>query len=168
MTASALGTVTQPPSAVSPEITGTFVPSTAPTQIVEMKYEIKFYINYDGFVDREPTEEEYEGLRESLEAYFLTYIGQQYEANPSGGTDLVAHNMTLLEADYIPNPTEDRYTHRLFFQSDFAFAGRDPPVKDLFGYYETMSLQELTEKGVWAARPQPGLFYYTAGIFWQN
>lgn len=129
-----------------------------------MQYQIKFYINYEGFEDREPTEAEYEGLRVALEAFFFRYIGQQYESNPQ--LALIHHDLAIVVAEYIPTPTEDRYTHRIVFQSDYAFDGGEPPVSEIFSFYDSMSLQQLTEEGVWPAEPFRGLFYYTAGIFW--
>lgn len=131
---------------------------------MEMRYEIKFFIDYAGFEDREPTEEEYAGLRVALEDFFFRYIGGKYENNTN--TELLRHDLAILDKEYIPIPTEDRYSHRVEFKSDFIFDGLTPAMRDIWGHYDNMSLQQLTEQGVWSANPLYGLFYFTAGILW--
>ena len=129
-----------------------------------MAYKIKFYIDYEGFVDREPTPEEYEGLRTSLEAYFFRLISGYY-ANSTNYV-VTGHKLSLVKKEYIPNPTEDRYTHCLYFVSDFTFAGATPAAKEIFLVYDDMSLQQMTDEAIWTAEPQGGLFFATSGILW--
>jgi len=133
---------------------------------VDMLFQLKFYIDYGDFVDRAATSLEIEGLRLALEAFFYDLIAREYEDSPE--TELINHDLIVIEAKYTPNPIEHRYSHSIKFASNFTFTGVNPPVKNLFEVYDQMSLQELTEKGVWAAKPRHGVFFYTAGILWTN
>lgn len=159
-TAAAAGPLGKPPTYAA------FATVSPLSPVQKLEYTLKFYINYDGFVDREPTDVEYEGLRVSLEAFFFKLIEREYEASPE--TDLKSHDLTLREPTYIPNSTEDRYSHSLQFESDFAFTGVNPPVEDLYNIFDQMSLEELTAEAVFAAKPRHGIFFYTAGILWTN
>jgi hypothetical protein len=129
-----------------------------------MLYNIKFYINYEGYVDREPTPEEYEGLRASLQDYFFQLIDSHYKNSTE--YKLTGHTLALVQKRYIPNPTEDRYTQSLNFVSDFTFAGADPPAEEIYDVFHNMSLQTLTDQAVFAAEPKEGIFYATSGILW--
>jgi hypothetical protein len=154
---------TIPQSTVSPTIR-TIRPTPAPLSVHAMLYSIKFYIDYEGFLDREPSPEEYEGLRASLEDYFFQLIDSHYKNSTE--YKLTGHALALVQRDYIPNPIEDRYTQSLNFVSDFTFAGAEPSAAEIFDVFQYMSLQTLTDQAVWTAEPKEGIFYATSGILW--